>query len=79
MRWYQRGQSKQTRGLVFQTSLDNGDNEELFETMVNFQIVFIVFLVFFPEENTMITWCEKWCTTTKNAYTYACSKNIKGK
>lgn len=47
----ERGQSKQTTGLVFQASLENADNKELFETMVNFQILFYsLSLFFFPEE-----------------------------
>lgn len=45
-----RGQSKQTGGLVFRASLKNTDNEELFEAIVNFQILFIVCLAFFPEK-----------------------------
>lgn len=46
-----RGQTKQTGGLVFWASLKTTDNEELFEAIVNFRILFIVCLEFFPEKH----------------------------
>lgn len=54
----ERGQSKQTTGLVFQASLENADNKELFETIVNFQILFYsLSLFFFPEEqHEILVW-----------------------
>lgn len=71
-----RGQSKQTGDLIFQASLKNRDNEELFETMVNFQITFIVCLEFFPKEHYLGV--ENGMLKGKNSSISAFSKNGKG-
>jgi len=70
-----RGQSKETGDLVFQDILKNTDNEELFETVVNFQDLFIVCLEFFPKEHYLGV--KKWHTKVKNSYMAPFSKNIK--